>query len=63
MEQVSNIKQTIIITLVLMAMVAGLLWLNMAHGDTAASSEGASDEGSEGRATARQYYAPHNFAG
>ena len=58
MGQANNIKRTIIITLILMAAVVGLVWLNITHGNTAASSDVSADERPEVRASAPLYAHP-----
>lgn len=54
-EQTNNIRRTIIITLVLIAIVVGLVWMNITHGDTTASAKDVPAETARGISTAQPY--------
>ena len=61
-KQGNDITRTVTITLIMMALVGVLIWLNAVHGETTASSDGASDQSPEGRATAQQDYRSPDIA-
>ena len=61
-RQGNDITRTVTITLIMMALVGVLIWLNAMHGETTASSDGASDQDPEGRATTQQDYQSPDIA-